>query len=57
MMPSCWLGDLPVLGGFVGIEQHVIPGQGVGGGRECAEGNEEFERVMAVAFIGVVCVL
>ena len=37
-------GDLPVLGGFVGIEQHVIPGQGVGGGRECAEGNEEFER-------------
>jgi hypothetical protein len=37
-------GDLPVLGGFVGIEQDVIPSHGVGGSGQCAEGNEEFER-------------
>ncbi|MNN32244.1 hypothetical protein D3C81_1459620 [compost metagenome] len=36
-------GDLPVLGGFVGVEQDVIPGQGLGGSGQCAEGNEEFE--------------
>ncbi|CRM87828.1 hypothetical protein [Pseudomonas sp. 22 E 5] len=36
--------DLPALGGFVGVEQDVIPGHGVGGSGQCAEGNKEFER-------------
>ncbi|MNC50453.1 hypothetical protein D3C75_996940 [compost metagenome] len=37
-------GDLPVPGGLVGVEQNVIPGHGVGGSGQCAEGNKEFER-------------
>ncbi|MNS33598.1 hypothetical protein D3C72_657140 [compost metagenome] len=37
-------GDLPVPGGFVGVEQNVIPGHGVGGCGQGAESNEEFEE-------------
>ncbi|MNL03944.1 hypothetical protein D3C87_1244960 [compost metagenome] len=41
--PELLAGDLPALGGFVGVEQDVIPGHGVGGGQR-AKDNEEFER-------------
>ncbi|EJT85279.1 hypothetical protein PPS11_09803 [Pseudomonas putida S11] len=37
-------GDLPVLGGFVGVEQNVIPGHGVGSRSQGAKCNEEFEE-------------
>jgi hypothetical protein len=36
-------GDLPVLRGFVAVEQDVIPSHGVGGGQRTKD-NEEFER-------------